>query len=223
MLQELKKSALLNVQRADLPYNAIFLKSPRTSKLIIPTVNYTNTNTQIQFMKVGVKVWKWAEGKRWFSLQMIFCVMMICNDIPIETMKPIMRPDSKRALIFSAIRADSGDCGLNLNMFQILLWNYISDHIWGEKVYLRRGLLVSDSRFWRPTLALLLFLLFLALLVFLDSVILALAFSRVSLVLPPSISSAETQAKGALTKFISQWWVTSMFAQEELINNIMTK
>ena len=133
--------------------------------------------------------------------------MMICNDNPIETMKPIMRPDSKRALIFSAIKADSGDCGLNLNMFQILLWNDICDHIWGEKVYLRRGLLVSDSRFWRPTLALLLFL---ALLLVLDSVFLALAFSRVSLVLPPLISSAETQAKGAFTIFIWHWWVTSM-------------
>ena len=49
------------------------------------------------------------------TCNMILMVRMISGMI-----KQMLRPDSKRALIFSAIRADSGDCGSNLKIFKIL-------------------------------------------------------------------------------------------------------
>ena len=88
------------------------------------------------------------------------------------------RPDSKSALIFCAIRTDSGDWGSNLRISR-------KDQKLNRAPYLSSGLLWFDS--WR------------ALLKEFDFLVARFSsFFRVIFVLPSSLpSSAETQAKGA--------------------------
>ena len=88
------------------------------------------------------------EPDRWVSpveamIWDLFC-LKICNKIlmvriNIEMIKQMMRPDSKRALIFWAMRADSGDCGSNLNFFKNpLKWCFY--WIWECVCVLEKGL-----------------------------------------------------------------------------------